>query len=124
MTLLKKKAVCNICTLKLINLAYQRAPLFRLVREPLKGGMRGLAWMHRIDLAEYEVRTPACYGCIRFYKTALKDKSALFRRLNRLVNPLFDALLEQLVTGAEIRQAKAYAQAATVGAVSPEQALE
>ena len=124
MTLLKKKAVCHTCTLRLITLAYRRAPLFRLVREPLKWGMRGLAWMHRIDPMEYEVRTPACYGCIRFYKTALKDKSALFRRLNRLINPLFDAVLEQLVTGAEIQQAKAYAQAATVGAVSPEQAIE
>lgn len=77
--------------------------------------MRGLAWIYRIDPAEYEARTPACYGCLRFYKTALKDQSALFRRLNRLINPLFDALLEQLVTGDEIQQAKTYAQVATRG---------
>lgn len=115
MTLLKKQAVCYTCTLRLIALAYRRAPLFRLVREPLRWGMRGLAWIYRIDPAEYEVRTPACYGCIRFYKTALKDQSALFRLLNRVINPLFDTLLEQLVTGDEIQQAKTYAQAATSG---------
>lgn len=115
MTPLKKQAVCHTCTLKLITLAYRRAPLLRLVREPLKWGMRGLAWIYRIDPAEYEVRTPTCHGCLRFYKTALKDQSALFRRLNRLINPLFDALLEQLVTGDEIQQAKTYAQVATRG---------
>lgn len=109
----KKRAVCSTCTLKLVSLAYRRAPLFRLVREPLKWGMRGLAWLHRIDPAEYEVRTPGCYGCLRFYKTALKEKSALFRRLNHLVNPIFDAVLEQFVTREEVQQAKAHAQAAT-----------
>lgn len=112
-TVNKKKAICGTCTLKLVSLAYRRAPLFRLVREPLKWGMYGLAWLYRIDPAEYEVRTPGCYGCLRFYKTTLKEKSALFRRLNHLVNPVFDAALEQLVTGDDIQQAKAYAQVAT-----------
>jgi len=62
----RKNAVCNTCTLNLVNIAYRRAPLFRVVREPLKLGMRFLSWAHRVDPAEYEVRAPHCYGCIRF----------------------------------------------------------
>ena len=62
----RKNAVCNTCTLNLVNIAYRRAPLFRVVREPLKLGMRFLSWAHRVDPTEYEVRAPHCYGCIRF----------------------------------------------------------
>ncbi|HLF89481.1 MAG TPA: hypothetical protein VI451_11080 [Anaerolineales bacterium] len=82
-------------------IVYLRAPWFRLVRDPLKLGMYILAWAYRVDPAEYEVRTPACYGCLRFYKTALKEKSTLFRWLNDRVNPIFDALLEWIVTPEE-----------------------
>jgi len=118
----RKNAVCNTCTLKLVNIAYRRAPLFRVVREPLKLGMRFLSWANRVNPAEYEVRTPNCYGCIRFYKVALKDKSALFRWLNNLINPLFDAVLERSVTPEELRRAKAYAHSATTGDVKPDEA--
>jgi hypothetical protein len=111
---MKKNAVCNTCTIRLVRIAYQRAPWFRLVREPLRLGMRGLAWFHRVDPAEYEVRTENCYGCVRFYKVALKEKSALFRWLNDRVNPRFDALLERIVTAEEVREAKAYAREATI----------
>ncbi|MBN2437605.1 MAG: hypothetical protein JXL20_03295 [Deltaproteobacteria bacterium] len=75
-----------------------------------------------MDPEEYEVRTPQCFGCIRFYKLALKEKSALFRRLNGLCNPCFDALLEWIVSGEEIKKAKTYAQAATAGKITPEDA--
>lgn len=50
---------------------------------------------------------------MRFYKVALKEKSALFRWLNDRVNPRFDALLERMVTAEEVREAKAYAREAT-----------
>lgn len=56
---LKQHAVCNTCTIRLVRTAYQRAPWFRLVREPLRLALRGLAWLHRIDPAAYAVRT-AC----------------------------------------------------------------
>ena len=98
---MKKNAVCNTCTIRLVRIAYARAPWFRLVREPLRLGMRGMAWFHRINPAEYEVRTQSCYGCMRFYKVALKEKSALFRRLNDRINPAFDALLERIVSAEE-----------------------
>lgn len=121
-TATKKNAVCNTCTIRLVRIVYARAPWFRLVREPLRWGMRGLAWFHRINPAEYEVRTQGCYGCMRFYKTALKEKSGLFRFLNDRVNPVFDALLERIVTQEEVKEAKAYARAATSGEIPPEPA--
>ena len=121
---IKKNALCNTCTLKLVSIAYRRAPWFRLFREPLKLGMRFLSWIYRVNPAEYEVRTPACFGCIRFYKVALKEKSVLFRRLHDLSNPLFDALMERIVTEEEIKQAKTYARAATAGEIMPEEAAK
>ncbi len=120
--IVKKHAQCNTCTAKLISIAYRRVPWFRLLREPFKQGMRFMSWVHRVDPEEYEVRTSQCFGCIRFYKLTLKEKSALFRRLNDLCNPHFDAFLERIVMEEEIRLAKTYARAATVGEIKPEAA--
>jgi hypothetical protein len=117
----RKNAICGTCTLKLVTIAYRRAPWFRLLREPLKLGMRLLSLIHHVDTAEYLVRTPACYNCIRFYKVALKEKSATFRWLHTWINPLFDHFLEGIVTGEELSQAKTYAQAASRGDLSKEQ---
>lgn len=111
----RKNAVCNTCTIRLVNAAYRRTPWFRLVREPLKAGMRLMALLYRVDPGEYEVRTPSCYGCMRFYKVALKEKSGLFRALNDRVNPFFDALLERIVPPDEVQSAKAYARSAMAG---------
>ncbi|MEI6128027.1 MAG: hypothetical protein WCQ99_15880, partial [Pseudomonadota bacterium] len=94
----KKNGVCNTCTLKLVSIAYGRAPWFRLFREPLRLGMRFLSWIYRVNPGEYEVRTPHCLDCVRFYKVALKEQSGLFRRMHDLCNPVFDALLERIVT--------------------------
>lgn len=118
----KKDARCNTCTLKLVTIAYQRSPTFRLLREPLKLGMRLFAWLYRIDPQQYTVRTPACYGCIRFYKVALKERSPLFNRLNDWINPRFDTWLERIVSAEELAQAKAYARRATSGEVAPDEA--
>ena len=93
-----------------------------LVREPLKWGMRLFAWVHRIDPQEYRVRTPACTGCLRFYKVALKERSPVFRRLNDWVNPLFDAWLERFITPDELAQAQAYARRASDGEVPSDEA--
>ena len=83
-----------------------------------------LSWVYRIRPEEYEVRTKSCHGCLRFNKTALKEKSGLFRLFNEKLNPVFDAFLERIITEEEMRQAKEYAQAATDGQVSPEQQRE
>jgi hypothetical protein len=111
----KKNALCGNCTLKLVAIAYRRALWFRLLREPLKLGMRLLARIHCVDTSEYLVRTPACYNCIRFYKVALKERSAVFRRLHKWINPLFDRAIGGIVTTEEKRSAKEYAEAATQG---------
>ena len=118
----KKNAICNTCTLKLVCIAYHRAPWFRLLREALKLGMRFLARLHHVDTEEYTVRTPACYHCIRFYKVALKEKSAAFRWLHSWVNPMFDYFLEKIVTKEELSRAKTYAQAASRGSLSEKEA--
>jgi hypothetical protein len=110
-----KNAVCNTCTLKLVDIAYRRAPWFRILREPLKAGMHFLVHVHHISIEEYLVRTPACYNCIRFYKTALKEKSRVFRWLHRVANPVFDFFLKRAVTKAEFSRAKSYARAASEG---------
>ncbi len=111
----QKNAVCGNCTLKLVTIAYQRAPWFRLMREPLKLGMRLLSRIHHIDTGEYIVRTPACYNCIRFYKISLKEKSAVFRWLHGWLNPLFDFVIEKIVTSEEQQQTRQYAKSATEG---------
>jgi hypothetical protein len=120
----KKNAVCNACTLRLINLAYRRKPVFRLFREPLKWGMRVFSWIYRVNPDEYAVRTPSCYGCIRFYKVALKEKSPLFRWLNDRINPLFDRELEKIVREEELARAQEFARRATAGKVSAVEAEE
>ena len=105
--------VCNTCTIMLVRLAYERAWWFRLIREPLRLGMILLGWLHRINPKDYQVRTLDCHGCIRFTKTALKEKSDLFCWLNDRVNPVFNLILETLVTQEEIQEAKRYARQAT-----------
>ena len=113
--------VCNHCTYKLVAIAYKRAPWFRLFREPLKLGMRWLAWVHRVDAKDYKVRTTGCYRCIRFYKTALFQRSVSFRWLHDRVNPVFNRLIARIVTAEERKSAKTYADGASQGTLTQEQ---
>ncbi|MFC1909028.1 nitroreductase [Chloroflexota bacterium] len=117
-------AICNHCTYKLVAIAYQRAPWFRLFREPLKLGMSWLVWLHRIDAKEYHMRTPGCYQGIRFYKTALFVKSVSFHWLHNQINPVFNKLIGRIVTEKEKKQAKKYADAASEGTLSEEEVRE
>ena len=119
-----KYAVCNHCTYKLVAIAYQRAPWFRLFREPLLLGMRLLSWIHHVDAREYYVRTLGCYRCIRFYKTALFGKSATFGWLHNRINPVFNKLIASIVNDEERKQAKVYADAASEGKLSQEEVDE
>lgn len=108
----KKQAKCNTCTIQLVELCYKRKLWFRLFREPLILGMRIMCWWHRIDPREYQVRHERCYGCIRFMKVALKEKSPVFVRLNDLVNPVFNSLRDSIVTPEEKEEAKRFAKEA------------
>ena len=118
---IKKNAVCNTCTLKLVEIAYRRKPAFRLFREPLKMTMRILSWLYRVNPDGYEVRTPSCRGCIRFYKITLKERSGIFRWLNNKINPLFDRMLESIVIEYELKKVKDYGKNAVNGDASAEE---
>ncbi|MBI5536098.1 MAG: nitroreductase [Deltaproteobacteria bacterium] len=97
---------CGSCTLHLVQLCYERSAPFRWFREPLLRGMNALAWWHRIDPRDYDVRSEACRGCIRFRKNALKQVSPTFRVLNDLANPWFNRWRDSLVSSEEIAQAR------------------
>ena len=114
----RKNGTCGNCTIKLVTIAYRRAPWFRLMREPLLVGMRALAAIHHVNTAEYPFPTAACHGCIRFYKVGLREKSATFRRLHRRLNPAFDYVLGKIVTKEELGQTVKYARAASQGALN------
>ena len=117
-----KTASCGTCTLKLVNIAYKRAPWFRLLREPLLDGMRFFKLIHHVDISEYKLPVANCNGCIRFHKTALIQKSAVFRRLHKWLNRLVDYFLEgKIVTEKELADAKTYARAATRGTLNQQE---
>ena len=120
----KVQAVCNTCTIQLVACAYQRAPWFRLVREPLLLAMHFMAWVCRVDPPRYEVRTPACLDCPRFLKVGLKEKSTLFGWLNDHVNPYYDRMLERIVPHGEHERSLDYARRASRGELSPCEAAQ
>lgn len=105
-------------TLRLVEIAYQRRPSFRTLREPFRLGMLFFSTLYRIDPNEYEVRTPQCRGCMRFRKLALKERSSLFRSLNSFFNPIFDRHLERIVTEEGLQEAKEYVGVSTGASIS------
>ena len=109
----KKRAVCNTCTKHLVEIAYRRTWWFRPFREPMVIGMKLMSLYHRIDPTEFDVRNKECYGCIRFMKTALKEKSPTFLWLNDRINPLFNRVRNSVVTEVEIEEARRFAAEAT-----------
>jgi hypothetical protein len=106
-------AACNTSTVKLVNLCNERAWWFYYLRAPLIAGMRLMVYRHRIDPSAYRLRTESCCGCVRFIKTALKEKSPVFRFLNNRINQVFDNIVERLVIKEELLEAKQYARQAT-----------
>jgi len=105
--------MCTTCTIILVKTAYGRAPWFKIVREPLRCGMVIMGQLYGINPDNYLVKSAGCRDCVRFIKTGLKEKSSLFRMLNRFINPVFDHILETIVTRGEVLEAKRYAREAT-----------
>jgi len=112
-----KSLVCKICTIKLVEAAYARAWWFRLLREPLRAGMLLLGRIYEADLDAYGVGSPSCRACPRLTKLELKEKSALFRFLNGIVNPYFDRLIERLLEERELQEARDFAERAVLSEV-------
>ena len=81
------------------------------MREPLVMGMRILGRAYRVDPEEYEVRSEECRNCIRFLKTGLKDKSGLLRRLNGLIDPVFNRIRDSIVSDQELQESRDLARA-------------
>ncbi len=113
-----KTLVCKICTIKLVEAAYGHAWWFRLLREPLRLGMLAMGKLYGVDIAVYAVRDAACRGCPRMVKLELKERSALFRLLNTLINRHFDRLIERLLTGPERLEAEEFAEKAVHGEIT------
>ena len=108
----RKRAICKTCTIQLVELCYERKLWFRLFREPLVLGMRIMSSWHGIHARNYEVRNQRCYGCIRFMKEALKDKSPIFCWLNDRINPIFNQLRDEMITPQEKEEARKFAREA------------
>ncbi len=103
---------CSNCTIYLVERARARSRLFGPVRRGMVLGMRAMAWWHGIDPRRQPVHEPQCQACVRFIKTALKERSPTFRWLNRHINPRFDAWVARLLSADELAAAKERARAA------------
>ena len=101
---------CKICTIRLEELCYQRAWWFRAFREVLATGIRLFAVALAIRTDEGKARSKKCYGCLRFRKNALKQRSPLFNWLDGYLNPLFNRARDSLLTPQELEQARALAR--------------
>ncbi len=102
--------VCRNCALLLIRKCYGKHWWFRFIREPLVWGMRIMAWWHGIDARSHAVRNQECYGCVRFMKAELEEKSPAFRFLNDRIGPLFRTMRDSMLTRAELDEAKRHAR--------------
>ena len=102
-------APCKICTIRLEQLCYQRAWWFRAFREVLATGIRLFALIYRVRPDDHPARSPMCQSCLRFRKSALKERSKLFEWLDGFLNPVFNTLRDALLTEAEKDQARALA---------------
>jgi hypothetical protein len=111
---------CKVCTIRLERLCYRRAWWFRAFREVLATGIRVFALVHRIRPTDYRTRSAACHKCIRFRKNALKRQSALFRRLDGYLNPLFNRVRDSLLTPRELDEARNFARRAADPAFTTE----
>lgn len=107
-----RNVVCRSCTIRLEALCYRRAWWFRAFREVLATGMRLFALFYPIKPEDCTTRSPACRGCLRFKKNALKEQSALFRWLDARINPLFNRVRDSLLTAEELEDARQFAKQA------------
>lgn len=104
------RAKCKTCTIMLVEICFQKTWWFKAFRTPMVWGMRAMCRFHGLDPSRYAVSNQKCYGCVRFMKVALKEKSPTFRVLNWLINPIFNKVRNGIVTEDEIAEAKRFAR--------------
>lgn len=112
MTQEPSRIVCKNCASRLAKWCYERYWWFRLIREPLLVGMRIMAWWHGIDARAHVVRNAECYGCIRFMKTELEEKSPTFRFLSDIIGRRVSRLRDSMLSQQELDAAKRFAREA------------
>ncbi len=61
---------------------------------------------------DFPKKREGCYGCVRFTKSGLKDRSSLVKFINQIVNPIFDGIMEIIVRKEEIIEVKKYTREA------------
>lgn len=101
---------CRNCTLSLMQRCYKRHWWFHFIRDPLIWGMYFLGLIHGIRPKQYIVKNRTCYGCIRFLKTELMQKSPLFCTLQHWIMPGFKKITGAMLTVDEREQAQKRAQ--------------
>ncbi|MFM2478305.1 nitroreductase [Celerinatantimonas sp. MCCC 1A17872] len=98
---------CRSCTLMLMYRCYKKHWWFHLIRDPLVAGMYLMAFIHGIHAKkDYICHDERCQGCIRFMKTALLERSALFRFLHQLIGPQFRRLVGNMMQEQDMKDAK------------------
>ena len=105
-------ASCRICTIKLLELCYQRAWWFRPFREVFATGIRLFALFYPVPPEADAARSPLCQGCLRLRKNAVRQGSPLFRWLDARLNPLFNRVRDSLLTPQELDHAREFARRA------------
>jgi hypothetical protein len=68
--------------------------------------MRYMSRRHSINPYDYQARTARCYGCVRFIKNALKQKSPTCVWLSNRINALFNRIRDSIVSETEKEEAK------------------
>ncbi len=97
---------CNTCTIQLVEIAYKKAPWFRVIREPLVRSLKFYAIIKGYNLKDIQPPSIECDNCPRFIKNALKDNSPFFNSVHNILNPLFDRIIMKIVNEDEIIEAK------------------
>ena len=101
-----KLTKCNTCTIELIEIAYRRAPWFKIIREPLVMSLKFIAFLKGYNIKDIQPPSIECAQCPRFIKNILKGSSPLFNSIHNVLNPLFDRIIMKIVLEDEIIEAK------------------
>lgn len=100
---------CRLCTRHIVGVCRGKSLPFTLTEALLAACVRTAALLLGIRMDEAVAHTPRCRGCMRFTRNALRQKSPVFARLDRLVNSFFTMYCERLCPEKELTMAKSMA---------------
>lgn len=85
---------CKACTKDLLKKCTDRHPVLWLIFEPMSLVMR--AWAFLLAIKNTRADKPECNGCTKLLKMQLKIRSAIFYKLNEIIDPWFDKLVKAM----------------------------